>query len=341
MTGIRCALMRGGTSKGAYFAASDLPSDSNERGRLLLRVLGSPHPRQIDGVGGGHPLTSKVAVVTPSVSGDADVDYLFLQVGVDEATVSDRQNCGNLLAGVGPFALARGMLPTPSGLASVRIRMLNSGDIATASFRPPAPGDEAEVVLSFGEPGGKLLPTGGVRDWFGGIEATCVDAGMPVVLAAAASFNRTGYESIAELEADGGLRERVGELRLAAAHAMGLGDVRDSTIPKITLVAPPQDGGNLCTRTYIPIRLHETIGVLGAVSVAVAARLPGSVAADVAHWSDQRTSARADIEHPGGHMLIDVDLDAWSEPPELLHAGVVRTARLLFDGTVYPRSPDA
>jgi 4-oxalomesaconate tautomerase len=330
MTGIRCMLMRGGTSKGAYFLADDLPADAAERDDLLLRIMGSPDPRQIDGIGGGHPLTSKVAVISPSASAGTDVDYLFLQVGVDQAFVTDRQNCGNLLAGVGPFAVDRGLVPP----GPVRIKMVNTGDIATATFDPARTEGGAEIVIGFGGSGGSLLPTGGVRDWFGGIEATCVDAGMPVVVVSAASFDRTGYESVAELEADEDLRSQVNELRLAAGKAMGLGDVSGTTIPKVSLVAPPVDGGTISTRTYIPVRVHEAIGVLGAVSVGAAVLIDGSVAADAA---SPDASGRIDIEHPGGHMRVEVALDTHRDPPSVLHAGVVRTARKLFDGVVFPR----
>jgi len=228
--GVRCMLMRGGTSKGAYFLAEDLPADPAERDDLLLRIMGSPDARQIDGIGGAHPLTSKVAVISRSARPDADVDYLFLQVGVDTATVSDRQNCGNLLAGVGPFAVERGLVAK----APVRIHMVNSGSVAAAAF-PGAdgtvdydgrtaiagvPGTAAAVVLAFdgteGSATGALLPTGNVRDVIDGVTATCVDNGMPVVVVAASELGRTGYETVAELEADTELGARVQALRLAA-----------------------------------------------------------------------------------------------------------------------------
>ena len=237
MTGVRCTLMRGGTSKGAYVLAGDLPSSRAERDELLLRIMGSPDPRQIDGIGGAHPLTSKVAVVSPSGHPKADVDYLFLQVGVDNAVVSDRQNCGNLLAGVGPFAVERGLAHGPP----VRIRMVNTGGFATANFPVQdatvrydgdtaidgVPGTAAAITLDFGEgegeggnSGGDVLPTGNVRDVFHGIPVTCVNNGMPVVVVAADSLGRTGYEPVAELEADAGLRDQVLRLRLEAGQPL-------------------------------------------------------------------------------------------------------------------------
>jgi 4-oxalomesaconate tautomerase len=312
-------LMRGGTSKGAYFLADDLPAGAAARDDLLLRVMGSPDPRQIDGIGGGHPLTSKVAVVSRSARGDADVDYLFLQVGVDAATVSDRQNCGNLLAGVAPFALERGLADG----YPVRIHQVNSGEIATAVS--PEPG---VIVLGFTMAGGGgALPTGRALDVIDGIDVTCVDAGMPVVVVAAKDLGRTGYESVAELEADADLAARVQAIRLRAGRLMGLGDVSAATVPKISLVAAPADGGMICTRTFIPVRVHESIGVLGAVSVATAVLLDGAVGHDLAVLSEGQT--RFDIEHPSGRLQVQVEPDGRS--------GVVRTARKLFDGIVFPR----
>jgi 4-oxalomesaconate tautomerase len=347
--GVRCVLMRGGTSKGAYFLAEDLPSDPAERDDLLLRIMGSPDPRQIDGIGGAHPLTSKVAVISPSARADADVDYLFLQVGVETAMVSDRQNCGNLLAGVGPFAVERGLVSA----APVRIHMVNSGSVATARF-PGAdgvvdydgdvaiagvPGTAAAVILDFagteGSATGALLPTGNVTDVLDGITVTCIDNGMPVVVAAAAALGRTGYETVAELEADSELGHRVQALRLAAGPLMGLGDVSATSVPKISLIAPPADGGTVCTRTFIPVRVHDSIGVLGAISVATALLLDGAAGADLAAVKPGQT--RFDIEHPTGHLEVEAEVDTTSQPPTVIRSGVVRTARKLFDGTVFPR----
>jgi len=347
--GVRCMLMRGGTSKGAYFLAEDLPSDPAERDDLLLRIMGSPDARQIDGIGGAHPLTSKVAVISPSARADADVDYLFLQVGVEAAMVSDRQNCGNLLAGVGPFAVERGLVSA----APVRIHMVNSGSLATARF-PGAdgvvdydgdvaiagvPGTAAAVVLDFsgteGSATGALLPTGHTTDVLEGITVTCIDNGMPVVVVAAAALGRTGYETVAELEADPELGHRVQALRLAAGPLMGLGDVSATSVPKISLIAPPTDGGTVCTRTFIPVRVHDSIGVLGAISVATALLMAGAAGTDLAAVKPGQT--RFDIEHPTGHLEVEAEVDTTSQPPTVIRSGVVRTARKLFDGTVFPR----
>jgi len=332
MTGVPCVLMRGGTSKGAYFLAADLPSDPAERDDLLIRIMGSGDPRQIDGIGGATPLTSKVAVVSPSSQRDTDVDYLFLQLGVEEATVSDQQNCGNLLAGVGPFAVARGLAPTGR---PVRIRMVNSDSVATARFPVEdvaisgVPGAAPGVVLDFDDTEGPngVLPTGNLVDVIDGVPVTCVDNGMPVVVARAADLGVTGYESVSQLSDDLALRDHVQRLRMQAAALMGLRDT--TSVPKTTLVAPAVDGGSICTRTFIPLKLHTSIGVLGAVSVATALLMDGAVGHELFTGS-----SRVDVEHPTGHLQVEVELDPAGR---VRRSGVVRTARMLFDGTVFPR----
>lgn len=364
INGISCMLMRGGTSKGAYFLAEDLPADVAERDDLLLRIMGSPDPRQIDGIGGAHPLTSKVAVVSRSTLPRVDIDYLFLQVMVDKPIVTDKQNCGNILAGIGPFAVERGLVAAghrgeTGNETRVRIRMVNTDAIVTATFptqpasqggRPRydgataidgVPGTAAPVVLDFepsptedkGQAGG-VFPTGNLKDTFDGITVTCVNNGMPVVVVAAASLGKTGQESIAELESDHELNKRVKELRLEAGKAMGLGDVSNTTIPKISLVSAPAHGGTISTRTFIPVRVHESIGVLGAVSVGTAIMVPGAVGHDLAALGG---GSRLSVEHPSGALQVEVELDTAASPPMVVRSGVVRTARKLFDGTVFPR----
>jgi 4-oxalomesaconate tautomerase len=350
---VPCLLMRGGTSKGAYFLAGDLPAEPAARDDLLLRVMGSPDDRQIDGLGGAHPLTSKVAVVSPSAHPDADVDYLFLQVAVDKAEVSGRQNCGNILAGVGPFAVERGLVAAGEEETSVRIRMVNSGDLATATFPTPGgrvdytgdaeisgvPGTAAPVIVEFPPGANPLLPTGNVRDEIDGVQVTCVDNGMPTVLAAAASLKVTGDESPAELEADEELADRLRGIRLRAGRLMGLGDVSDATVPKLTLLAPPRAGGAISTRTFIPVRCHPSIGVLGAASVAAGLRVEGGVGADLARLTPG--SDRVRIEHPTGFLDIESSLGSTPEGlPSARRTAVVRTARKIFDGTVFPRSAE-
>ena len=352
--GVRCAVMRGGTSKGLYFVADDLPPDPAERDRFLLEAMGSPDPRQIDGMGGAHPLTSKVAVVSPSSVPDADVDYLFLQVVPDKPIVTDQQNCGNILAGVGPFALRRRLVEAPVAAdeAVVRIHLVNTGGVAVARFAvrdghavedgdtaiAGVPGTSAAVRLDFSDTAGSscgaLLPSGRAVDTIEGVEVTLIDNGMPVVVMRAEDVGVTGYEEPAELEANGDLRGIIERIRLVAGPMMNLGDVTSATVPKLTLVALPREGGALSTRTFIPHRCHDAIGVLGAVSVATAALLPGSPAADVAKIGDGGTIV---VEHPTGTFDVVVDARTVDGALTVDRSGIVRTARLLMDGTVFGR----
>jgi 4-oxalomesaconate tautomerase len=344
-------LMRGGTSKGAFFLAEDLPENPGERDDLLLRIMGSPDPRQIDGVGGAHPLTTKVAVVSRSERDDVDLDYLFLQVSVDRPEVSDRQNCGNMLAAVGPFAVERGLISPTESQASARIMMLNTERVAVSTFpiedgRPVyagdteiagVPGGAAGIIVEFediaGSSSGSLLPTGSVVDEIEGIDVTLIDNGMPVVVLRAADMGVTGYETCEVLEGNDDLRKRLEEIRLAAGTMMNLGDVASTTVPKLTLLSEPRLGGAISTRTFIPHRCHQSIGVLGAVSVATACLLPGSTAAGLANPRPDSDIVR--LEHPTGTFDATVRL---GPDNVVLGAGIVRTARKLMDGSVFPRS---
>jgi len=349
---IAATLMRGGTSKGPFILASDLPGNPALRDRVLLAALGSPDARQIDGVGGADPLTSKVAIVSPSTRPDADVDYLFLQVVVGEARVDDSQNCGNMLAGVGPFAIERGLVRATPPVTDVRVHMLNTASIAVAHVETPdggvrydgdaridgVPGTAAPIRIDFldvaGGSCGALLPTGNVRDTIAGVEATLIDNGMPVVVMRAADFGLTGRESPSDLEADAALRARVEEVRLAAGRAMALGDVTKKNVPKMCFIAAPQNGGAVSTRTFIPHRVHKAIGVFGAVSVATACALPGSIAADVAHanGSAGRSMQTLEIEHPTGFFTVEMELAVGPTGMEVRRSALLRTARALMRG---------
>jgi 4-oxalomesaconate tautomerase len=352
-TAIPCTLMRGGTSKGLYFHADALPRDRATRDRVLLAAMGSPDERQIDGVGGGHPLTSKVAVIGPASRADADVDYLFLQVMVDRAQVSDAQNCGNILAGVGPWAIENGLVAARGPVTPVRIHMVNTASVAVAQVVTPGgqvqyagdtridgvPGTAAAIVLDFldvaGSSCGALLPTGKVVDRVDGLEVTCIDNGMPVVLLRAADFGKSGQETPAELEGDAALRARVERIRLELGPRMNLGDVSGKTVPKMSLLSPARHGGTLSTRTFIPHRVHEAIGVLGAVSVATACVLPGSVAAQIAGLDAGAGGKRLEIEHPSGYFSVDVDVAQAEGVVSVRRSALVRTARKLMTGEVY------
>ncbi|QCJ00436.1 4-oxalomesaconate tautomerase [Agrobacterium larrymoorei] len=337
--------MRGGTSKGGYFLASDLPED---RDGFLLRAMGSPDARQIDGMGGANPLTSKVAVIKPSERADADIDYLFLQVFVDQAIVSDGQNCGNILAGVGPFAIERGLVKAENGQTQVRIFMENTGQIAVARVETPAglvtyagdaridgvPGLSAPIPITFADTAGSscgaLLPTGNAVDVIGGIECTLIDNGMPCVVMRAQDLGVEGTESPEMLEGGAELRSRLEAIRLKAGPLMNLGDVTAKTVPKMTMVSRAASGGAISTRTFIPHRCHEAIGVLGAVSVATACLLGQGPAADLASVPDGDEKLIS-VEHPTGEMSVIVTM----RDGVVANAAVLRTARKLFYGTIF------
>ena len=312
-TAIPCSAMRGGTSKGLMFLADNLPRDPATRDAVLLAAMGSPDERQIDGMGGSHPLTSKVAVVSLSSRDNADVEYLFLQVWPDRAEVSDSQNCGNMLAAVGPFAIEQGLVAAAGEVTPVRIWMRNTQTLATAFVQTPGgcvrydgparidgvPGTHAPIPIEFadvaGSSCGALLPTGNVTDVIEGTRVTCIDNGMPVVCIAASDLGLSGHESPAELEGNAELTRRVEAIRLAAGPLMNLGDVTSATVPKMSLLSSPAHGGAISTRTFIPHRVHEAIGVLGTVSVATACLLTGSVAHAIADIGDPAEGA-AEIE---------------------------------------------
>jgi 4-oxalomesaconate tautomerase len=350
---IPATLMRGGTSKGLYFHLRDIPRDRTARDRVLLAAMGSPDVRQIDGLGGAHPLTSKVAVIGPATRADADVDYLFLQVFVDEAEVSDSQTCGNILAGVGPWAIENGLVSVADPTTPVRIHMLNSASVAIAHVPTPGgaveyegnaridgvPGTAAGISIDFldvaGSSCGSLLPTGKAVDRIEGIDVTCIDNGMPVVILAASDFGLTGAESPEALEADEALKTRIERIRLALGARMNLGDVARKTVPKMSLVSPARHGGALGTRTFIPHRVHEAIGVLGAVSVATACRVPGTVAARLAAREACSGVQRLDIEHPSGFFTIEMDMTLAEERVRVNRSALLRTARKLMHGKVF------
>ena len=347
--GIRCMWMRGGTSKGGYFLASDLPADKASRDAFLLGMMGSPDARQIDGMGGADPLTSKVGVIAKSNRPGVDVDYLFLQVFVDQAIVTDAQNCGNILAGVGPFAIERGLVNAVDGVTPVTIFMENTEQTAVARIRTPGgkvtylgdakidgvPGTSAPIPIAFkdtaGSSCGALLPTGNAVDVVEGVEVTMIDDGMPCVVMRASDLGITGMETPDELEANAALRAKLEAIRLKCGPLMNLGDVTKKSVPKMTMVSAPRAGGAISTRTFIPHRCHDAIGVLGAVSVASACLLKGSPAAALAVTGLGQERSLS-IEHPTGEMTVVVTLD---DAGAVASAAILRTARKLMDGLVF------
>jgi 4-oxalomesaconate tautomerase len=344
--GIPCLWMRGGSSKAAIFLETDLPRDATARDALLLRIMGSPDPRQIDGIGGGDPLSSKVAILAPPSRKDADLDYLFLQVFVDQPRISAAQPCGNVLAAVGPAAIERGLVAAQMGETALRIHMRNTGEIALAHIQTPGgrvvydgnaridgvPGTHAPVRLMFeniaGAVCGAVLPSGQAVDVIDGVNCTLIDHGMPVVILRAADLGLTGYERPDELEGMAEVKTRLEVIRLQAGPMMGLGDVGPSSVPKMALVAPAIGGGVIATRCFIPHRVHSGIGVLAAVSVAAACVIPDSTAYGLAALPSDGCFR---IEHPSGQTEILLD----HAGADIRSAGFLRTARKLMDGDVF------
>jgi 4-oxalomesaconate tautomerase len=358
LTPVPCILMRGGTSRGPFFLESELPAEPRLRDQILLAAMGSPDRRQIDGLGGAHPLTSKAGIVRPSTTPGVDLDFLFAQLQPDKDTVDTSPNCGNMLAAVLPFALERGLLPIREPVTTARVLTLNTGMQCEVTVQTPGgrlryngdaridgvPGTAAPVSINFLDTAGSvcpsLLPSGRVLDRVRiddgvdafEIDATLIDNGMPMVLVRAADMGISGYESVAELNANETLRARLEPLRLSAGPLMGLGDVRSKSYPKMCLVAPPQDGGNVATRCFIPHVCHEAIGVLAAVTVATACVLEGSVTRGIASVPDGLTKTIS-VEHPTGEFSVELGLDA-NDPQKVVRAALLRTARPIMRGEV-------
>lgn len=351
---IPCTLMRGGTSKGPYFHAADLPADPVERDRVLLAAMGSPHARQIDGIGGGDTLTSKVVIVSPSSVPGIDVEYLFAQVSVETATVDTTPNCGNMLSGVGPFAIENGLVAASDPVTTLRILNLNTGKVVEAVVQTPGghvtydgparidgvPGSGAPILLNFldaaGAKTGRLFPTGNRIDLIDGVEVSCVDFSSPLVFVPAEALGRSGYETKRELDADRALKAALESIRLQVALAAGLGDARDKVLPKIALVAPPRAGGTVASRYFTPWNCHSAYAVTGALCLAAAASIPGTVVHRVARPRPDDT-VLVTIEQPAGTLDIRMKPAPAStaDNPVFLSAGLIRTARRLFEGHVH------
>ncbi len=347
---IPCLFMRGGTSRGPYFVESDLPADPAKRDRVLLAVMGSPDRRQIDGLGGAHPLTSKVGIVRKSQLPGVDLDFLFAQLQPEQDSVDTTPNCGNMLAAVVPFALERGMVPAQGDVTTLRVLTLNTDMQCDITVQTPGgqvsyegdaridgvPGTSAPIKINFLDTAGSvadcLLPTGKVLDLIDGIEVTCIDNGMPLVIFKASAVGRTGYETVEQLNADQDLKARIETLRIACGHAMGLGDVSSKNYPKMTLIAPPRSGGSICTRSFIPHLCHDAIGVLAAVTVGTACVLEGSAAQGVA-MVPAGLAKTISVEHPTGEFSVELEIDP-KNPENVVSAALLRTARLIMRGEV-------
>jgi 4-oxalomesaconate tautomerase len=352
-TAIPYMQFRGGSSKGLFFKAKDLPSDETARNKMILAAMegvGQGDPRQIDGLGGGTSLTSKVAIVSRSKDKNADLDYLFLQVVIGKGTISTAQTCGNILAGVVPFAIESGMIKVKDPITTAKVKMLNTGGLCEISVQTPngkveyagnakvdgVPSTAAPIICNYldtqGSTCGALLPTGNVIDIVEGIELTCIDNGMPQVMLRAKDLGITGFESPKELDSNTDLKAKLEQIRLKISHKMNLGDVSQTTIPKMCLIAPPQYGGVLTTRTFIPHVCHEAIGVLGAVSAATACLLKGAVTEGIMVLKDSKNLS---IEHPTGEFTVNIDSEFQNDMLMIKKSGVMRTARLLSKGLVF------
>lgn len=358
-TAIPCYYMRGGTSKGPFFLASDLPGDQATRDKVLLAIMGSPDKRQIDGLGGAHPLTSKVGIVSLSNTPDVDLDFLFGQLQPDKDTVDTTPNCGNMLAAVVPFAIERGLLKTQGATTTARVLTLNTDMQCDVTVLTPgnkvqytgdaridgAPGTSAPITINFLDTAGSvcpgLLPTGKVKDTVHvqgesfaefEIEVTCIDNGMPLVMVRATDMGRTGYENVADLNADTELKTKLEALRLKVSLQMGLGDVTLKNYPKMTLIAAPKDGGSITTRSFIPHVCHDAIGVLAAVTVGTACVLKGSVCEGIAVVPTDEIK-KISVEHPTGEFSVELETDP-ANPQNVTKAALLRTARLIMRGEV-------
>lgn len=349
---IPCILMRGGTSKGPYFRLADLPASEEGRARALLAAMGSPDPRQIDGIGGADTLTSKVAMVAPSAREGVDVDYHFAQVAVDRAFVDTSPSCGNMLAGVGPFAIETGMVPVQGETTRVIIHDANTGSRIEAIVQTPGgavnydgearisgvPGSAAPVRLNFmgivGSKTGALFPTGHAREEIDGVPVTLIDAAVPMMMFRAVDLGKTGTEGPAELDADRDFFARMEAMRQEAGRRMGLGDVTGKVIPKVAMLAPPQVGGAVAARYFVPHKTHAAYAVTGGLCTASCIMAPGTVAEGVA-LRPAGDDAEVVIEHPTGVIELAMTTRRTDAGVEIVAGGVIRTARKLMAGEVF------
>lgn len=345
-------LMRGGTSRGPYFRREDLPTDRDALARVLISALGSGHPLNIDGIGGGASVTTKVAILSRSDDAWADVDYFFAQVSVEDRTVDFTPTCGNMLVGVGPAALEMGLVPAKPDQTEVRIRAVNTGARVRAIVQTPdhavsydgsvavdgVPGTAAPVTLSFmnvvGGATGALFPTGQRVEHIDGIAVSCMDVAMPMVIARAEDFGLTCQEAASELDANRDFYDRMEPIRIEAGRRMGLGDVSGSVVPKFGLLAPPVAGGTALVRYFVPQNCHPSLAVTGAQCLAACLLCPGTVGQGIGVLPSG-TPADLTLEHPMGALHVTVDYSVNGRDFSLKSAGLVRTARMLAAGDLF------
>ena len=350
-TGIPFLFMRGGTSRGPYFRREDLPEDLETLAEVLIAAVGSGHPLNIDGIGGGAAVTTKVAMLSKSDDDWADVDYFFAQVSVEDRLVDFKPTCGNILSGVGPAAIEMGLVIPQGDETEIRIRAVNTGASVVARVQTPGgqltyegaaeiagvPGMAAPIALNFmgvvGSSTGAFLPTGNLRDTIDGIEVTCMDVAMPIAIARASDFGLTGHESAAELDANKGFFARMEAIRLQAGALMGMGDVTKSVTPKFGLLAPGRNGGTIATRYFMPWNTHPSMAVTGSQCLASCALTPGTVAEGMLE-RPTKSPANVVLEHASGTIEVLVDFNT-DDGFALNSAGLLRTARKLADGHIY------
>jgi len=350
-TSIPFLFMRGGTSRGPYFKSADLPADRETLAEVLIAAVGAGHPLNIDGIGGGAAVTTKVVMLSRSDHDWAEIDYFFAQVAVQERLVDFKPTCGNMLSGVGPAAIEMGLVKAADPETRIRIRAVNTGALIEAVVLTPGgvltyegsaridgvPGTAAPIHLNFmdvaGSATGKLLPTGNLRDTIDGVEVTCMDVAMPVVMARADAFGLTGYETAAELDASRAFYDRMEPIRVEAGRRMGMGDVSKSVTPKFALLAPPLAGGTVTARYFMPRNCHPSMAVTGAQCIASCALTPGSIAEGLADRPSGSPTV-VTIEHPSGQIEVTADYSAGDNGFSLHSAGLLRTARLLASGNL-------
>ncbi len=343
--------MRGGSSRGPYMRRENLPADNETLAKVLVSIVGSGHPLNIDGIGGGAAVTTKVAMLSKSDDDWADVDYFFAQVGVEDGLVDFKPTCGNILVGVGPAAIEMGLVDPSGDVTEVRIRALNTGARIAAHVRTDGgsvtydgdaqidgvPGSAAPIDLMFrdvvGGATGALFPTGNRRDKIDGIEVSCLDVAMPMVIARASDFGLAGDESVAELDENRAFFDRMEDVRQKAGALMGMGDVSKSVTPKFAILSEARNGGAATVRYFMPWKTHPTLAVTGSQCISACLLCPGTVADGLV--SVDGSPARVLLEHPMGQMEVTVEFISDGDTFDVVSAGLVRTARKLAAGEVF------
>jgi 4-oxalomesaconate tautomerase len=349
---IPCTYMRGGTSKGPFFDMRDLPSDVAERNKILLKVMGSPDAKQIDGLGGTVTVTSKVVMAQPSKRKGIDVDYLFAQIDIANPIVDTTPPCGNMMAGVGPFAIEKGWVKATIPETKVMVYNINTKSIIEEIVQTPrgvveyngtmkidgVPGTAAPVVLNLfdqvGGKTGKLMPTGVIKEQIQGIDVTLLDAGSTMVLMKASDLGMEGTEGSDFFEKNKDLMKKIEGIRLEAGQRMGLGDVKDMVLPKVAILSKARNGGNITSRYLTPHTLHPSHAVTGAICIGTALKIKGSVASEVGTTNGQPTEMIV-IEHPVGVIAVNIEIEKKGDTINVKKAGTVRTVRKIMTGTVF------